>query len=237
MRLIVGTRRRVLIAIDWTKLRRWPVLVAGIVHRGRAIPVLWSVADPAKLYKSQNAFEHVFFAWLRASLPPNVEAVVLLDRGFKRVDIVAHLKGLRFVIRTGGNVHVRSKEPWILMTDLTDPALRIFALYALRFRIEESFRDQKDWRYGLQAGHTLVRSPARLERMLLIASIVLFFAILIGAKARQDRLDKGFRANTVTHKPTHSDFALGIFYAMKFRCTRSVLLRIFYREGRDVFGG
>jgi hypothetical protein len=102
---------------------------------------------------------------------------------------VAHLKGLRFVIRTGGNVHVRSKEfkgradqlitrrkmkrdlpsavlrpcrpvrvrvvgtwakkskePWILMTDLTDSALRIFALYALRFRIEEAFRDQKDWR-------------------------------------------------------------------------------------------
>jgi hypothetical protein len=274
LRLVIGPRRRILVAIDWTKLRRWPVLVAGVIQRGRAIPILWSVADPSRLYKSQNAFEHGFFAWLRATLPEGVEATLLLDRGFKRVDIVSHLKGFHFVIRTGGNVHIRSeqfvgradelirrrgmqrdlpnailrpsrpvhvrvvgvwakgcKEPWLLMTDLDFALEKIVALYAKRFRIEESFRDQKDWRYGLQAGHTLVLKPERLERLLLVAALVLFFAILIGAAARRAKLDRGFRANTVKDRATHSDFTLGLFYALERRWKRSKLLAIFYREG------
>jgi len=274
LRFIVGPRPKVLIAIDWTKLRRWPVLVAGIIHRGRAVPVLWSVAEPTKLYKSQNAFEHGFFVWLRAALPSHVEATLLLDRGFKRVDIVARLKGFGFVIRTGGNVHVRSKhytgeaqgilsrrgltrdlpdavlrpsrpvrvrivgvwraqckEPWLLMTNLQVPVRGVVALYAKRFRIEESFRDQKDWRYGLKAGHILVRSPGRVERLLLVAAIVTFVALMVGAGARQLGLDRAFRANTVVDRPTHSDFALGIYYALRKRWNRSDLLLTFYLEG------
>jgi hypothetical protein len=279
LRVVIGPRPQVLIAIDWTKLRRWPVLVAGVVHRGRAIPVLWSVADPDKLYKSQNAFEHGFFTWLRATLPPGVRAVVLLDRGFKRVDIISHLQGLDFVIRTGGNVHVRSdefsgrmdeliwrrgqkrdlmavlrpsrpvrvrlvgvwaagtKEPWLLMTNLEVAASEVVSLYAKRFRIEEVFRDQKDWRYGLHGGHVLVRKAARLERLLLVAALVVWFAHLVGAAARSKGLDRSFRANTVKTRATHSDFALGLFYALRTRWKRSILLKNFYSEGRAVFGG
>lgn len=277
---VMGPRRRVLIAIDWTKLRRWPVLVAGVVQRGRAVPVLWAVADPDKLYKSQNAFEHGFLAWLKASLPEGLEAILVLDRGFKRVDLVSRLSGFGYVIRTGGNVHVessaytgrmdglvrrrgierdirdatlrpsrpvhvrlvaiwsgKSKEPWLLMTNLDAPARTVVALYAKRFRIEEMFRDQKDWRYGLQAGHTLVRSAERLERLLLVAALVQFFALLIGAAARKLGLDRGFRANTVKDHATHSDFALGMYYALWKNWRRSILLENFYLEGWAVFGG
>jgi hypothetical protein len=280
LRAVVGPREHVLIAIDWTKLRRWPVLVAAVVHRNRAIPILWSVADPQKLYKSQNAFEHGFFTWLRAALPKEVRATVLLDRGFKRVEIVKHLQGFDFVIRTGGNVHIRSeaftgpadqlilrrgqkrdistavlrpsrpirarivgvwakgaKEPWLLMTNVDADLRKVVALYAKRFRIEEVFRDQKDWRYGLQAGHTLVRRAARLERLLLIAAVVVWLAHLIGAAARQCGLDRGYRANTTTTRPTHSDFALGLYYAFRKCWSRSILLENFYLEGWDVIGG
>jgi hypothetical protein len=280
LHIVIGPRPRVLIAIDWTKLRRWPVLVAGVVQRGRSVPVLWAVADPKKLYKSQNAFEHGFFTWLKAALPHGVEAILVLDRGFKRVDIVSHLKGFEFVIRTGGNVHVESseycgrmdglirrrgverdipdavlrpsrpvtvrvvgvwaarcKEPWLLMTNMRAPARQVVALYAKRFQIEEMFRDQKDWRYGLQAGHTLVRSAQRLERLLLVAALVQFFALLIGAAARNLGLDRGFRANTVHDRPTHSDFALGMYYALKNNWSRSILFENFYLEGWRIFGG
>lgn len=41
--------------------------------------------------------------WLASS-----SCVSSSDRGFKRVEITRHLHGLDFVIRTGGNVHVRS---------------------------------------------------------------------------------------------------------------------------------
>lgn len=282
LRLVVGSRREVLIAVDWTKLRRWPVLVAGVVHRGRAVPVLWSVADPAKLYKSQNAFEHGFFAWLKSCLPEGVQATVLLDRGFKRVELVSQLRRLKlsFVIRTGGNVHVHHrqycgrmdqligrrgqrrdlaaavlrpsrpvqvrvvgvwekgfKEPWLLMTNLGAPLDHIVWLYSKRFQIEEAFRDQKDWRLGLQLGHTLIRKADRVDRMLLVAALVLFLALLVGAEARRRKLDRVFRANTERRRPTHSDFALGLFYGLRLRVNRSKLLRIFYHEGADVLRG
>lgn len=107
---VLGPRTDVLITVDWTKIRQWPTLVAGVVQRGRSVAVMWSVLDPRCLYKSVNAFENGFFSMLAAALPATVRATVLLDRGFKRVELMAHLRrcGLSFVIRTGGNVTVHS---------------------------------------------------------------------------------------------------------------------------------
>jgi len=272
-RLIVGPRKRIEISVDWTKMRRWPVLVAAMNYRGRAVPLLWSVADPKKLYKSQNAFEHGFLAWLRSTMPDGVQVVLLMDRGFKRVELLKVLRkhGFSFVIRTGGNVHIKSdkysgridqwiwkrgqrkrvdgavlrpsrpvtvnivgiwrartKEPWLLMTDLPLTIDQACALYAKRFQIEESFRDQKDLRFGLQLGHTLVTKASRLERWLLVAAVAHFLAMLYGAEARARRWDRGFRANTVKDRATHSDFTLGLFYAIRIKLNRSKSLEDFY---------
>jgi hypothetical protein len=277
LRLVVGQRRQIEIAIDWTRLRSWPVLVAAMIRHGRAIPVLWSVADPQKLYKSQNAFEHGFLTWLKATLPKGVHCVILMDRGFKRVELVNVLRRLdfSFVIRTGGNVHVVSesyrgridqwwisrqggskrriigailrpsrpvcvnivgvrrkgcKEPWILMTDLHESIERITARYGRRFQIEEAFRDEKSWRFGLQLGNTLVRQAARVERWLLVASVVQFIALVIGEYARHRGLDRGFRANTVKCRRTHSDFTLGMYFVTRLSLNRTLLLNLFFQE-------
>lgn len=279
---VIGPRKRVLIAVDWTKIREWSVLVAGVIQRGRAVPVLWSVIDPMAVYKSFNSFENGFFTWLAKSLPPGVRAVLLLDRGFDRVEITKHLRRCRlsFVIRVGGNVHVHhqqyrgpihgllarrgelkdlpdavlrpsrpvrvrvvakwdaeQKEPWLLMTDLEQSPNLIVAYYAKRFRIEETFRDQKDWRFGLALGGLKVHVPRRLERLLLVVSIYHFLAMLAGGHARRTGLDRLFRANTVRHKPTHSDFTLGQFYLLKFRCNPLKFLRDFHAEPVPVFVG
>lgn len=280
--LVIGPRRRVLIVVDWTKVRDWPVLVAAVVQRGRTIPGLWAVMDPKKVYKSYNSFEHGFFTWLAKSLPAGVEAVVLLDRGFDRVDITKHLRrcGLSFVIRVGGNVHIRhkdysgpiqrlpiqrgqvkdfpeaelrpsrpvrvrvvakwgagQKEPWLLMTNLPHSAHLVVAYYAKRFRIEEMFRDQKDWRFGLALGGLKMFIARRLERLLLIVAIYHFLAMVVGGQARRMGLDRQFRANTVKNQPTHSDFTLGQFYLRKLECNLLKLLHDFYAEPVPIFRG
>lgn len=106
---VIGPRRRIGISCDWTKVRDWPVLVASLVYRGRSIPLLWAVLDPKKLSRSWNAFENGFFALLSRLLPSQVEAIVLLDRGFKRVSLLKHLDrcGLLYVVRSGGNTWVK----------------------------------------------------------------------------------------------------------------------------------
>ena len=127
-------------------------------------------------------------------------------------------------VRVVGYWAPEAKEPWLLMTDRSDSLARIMALYGQRFRIEESFRDQKSWRYGMSLGHTLVRSADRLERLLLIAAIVTCLAMLIGAAARRHSLDRGYRANTVRNRCTHSDFTLGMHYAFRLKLKRTEYL-------------
>ena len=72
--------------------------------------------------------------------------------------------------------------------------------------------------------------PLRLERMLLIAAIAHFLAMLVGGHARRQNLDRSFRANTVPTKATHSDFALGIYYAVRLRWRFKLLLSDFFSE-------
>lgn len=270
LRAVIGPRKTVFIPVDWTKIRDWPALVAGVVKRGRAVPVAWAVLGNRALYKSQNAFENGFFSWLAQALPEGVRAIVLLDRGFKRVSLVEHLRrcGLSFVIRTGGNVSVRhsaytgrlegllsrrgqtvdlpdaslhserptrvrvvglweckQKEPWLLMTDLEDDIATVAAAYGRRFRIEETFRDEKDTRFGLALGQLKMTKADRLERMLFVAALVHFFAMMIGGAARRLGLDRQYRANTVRTKPTHSDFTLGLFFFARLQLNFAEWLR------------
>lgn len=282
LKAVLGPRREVLIAVDWTKIRQWPALVAGVIQRGRAIPVMWAVMDPLNVYKSYNHFENGFFTWLSQALPEGVDAVVLLDRGFKRVELVKHLNkcGLKFVIRTGGNVYVNheqyqgrvdmlitrrgmrrdlrdatlrpsrpvtvrvvgmwargQKEPWLLMTNLSIASKLVIAAYGKRFRIEEMFRDEKDYRFGIFLGYVKVTKPERLERLLLIAAVYHLMAMMIGGLARRQGLDRSFRANTVRNKATHSDFTLGRYYLHRLTWILAKLFKDFYAESGCAYGG
>lgn len=110
--VVVGSRKFVPIAVDWTKIRELPALIAGVISRGRAIPIASQVMDPQRVYKSYNAFEKGFFTWVKSLLPLDISGVVLLDRGFKRVELTKWFRkvGLHFVVRQGGNVHIDSKR-------------------------------------------------------------------------------------------------------------------------------
>ena len=81
--------RPVLVSLDWTKVRRFHVLMAppeAIVVDGRALPVCWeSYADRVQ-GKSQNALEQAMLLRVLAALEDTgVRVVVLADRPRRRL--------------------------------------------------------------------------------------------------------------------------------------------------------
>ncbi len=106
------------------------------------------------------------------------------------------------------------KEEWLLATSIKESADRLVKLYGRRFTIEENFRDEKDWRFGLGALYVSIDRPDRRDRMTLVIAIAVVLLTLLGHAGEQLGLDRCLRANTVTSR-THS----------------------FFRQGRECFGG
>lgn len=97
------------------------------------------------------------------------------------------------------------KESWCLVTSLADASAEdVIQLYARRFDIEHTFRDQKDWRFGLALDHMTLGTPGRRDRMLLVLAVATMFSVIVGAAGEQLGLDRTLRANTETRKRTHS---------------------------------
>jgi hypothetical protein len=97
------------------------------------------------------------------------------------------------------------KDSWCLVTSLSDAAAEnIIRLYGRRFDIEHTFRDQKDWRFGLALDHMTLGTPGRRDRMLLVLALATMFSVIVGAAGEQLGLDRTLRANTQTRKRTHS---------------------------------
>ena len=66
---VIGPRKEVVIACDWTKVRQWPVLSASVIYRDRALPILWAVLDLQQLHKTLT----------RHSRNQSVECTILAD--------------------------------------------------------------------------------------------------------------------------------------------------------------
>ena len=124
---VIGARRSIRIAIDWTKIGPWPVLVASVVIQRRGIPVYWATCDWRKLARSQNAFEESFLTVLRTMVPKDVETTLLFDRGFRRVALARKLKELRFhfVVRCCSDTRVVSSGYSGALSDLPLPRGRL----------------------------------------------------------------------------------------------------------------
>jgi hypothetical protein len=104
------------------------------------------------------------------------------------------------------------KEAWCLATNRTDlSAAQIVELYGRRFTIEETFRDQKDPRFGLGLSATHISDPVRRDRLLLLAALAQGLLTLLGAASEAAGLDRYLKANTVK-KRTHSLFRQGSYW-------------------------
>ncbi len=112
--------------------------------------------------------------------------------------------------RRNGHYRRAAREPWLLATSLKlDSSARIIALYETRMQIEETFRDVKDPRFGWALGLSGSRNFRRCNVLLLIASLALLAALLLGAAASDIDLQRRFQANTVRRRRVLSLFTLG----------------------------
>lgn len=106
----------------------------------------------------------------------------------------------------------KMKEAWCLVTSLSkNTAAEIVKLYGKRFTIEETFRDQKDLRFGLGLRATHIRSAERRDRLLLLAALAQALLTLLGAAAEAVGLDRALKVNTST-KRTHSLLRQGTYW-------------------------
>lgn len=103
-------------------------------------------------------------------------------------------------------------EPWYLATNVDAKSGRdVVNLYSRRFTIEETFRDQKNPRFGLGMSHTRAKTPERRDRLLLLAALAQTLLTLLGAAGERCGLDRTLKANTST-KRTMSLFSQGCFW-------------------------
>ena len=106
----------------------------------------------------------------------------------------------------------KMKDAWYLATSRSDlNATRIVKLYGRRFTIEETFRDQKDPRFGLGLSATRTKSCARRDRLLLLAALTEALLTLLGAASEASGLDRLLKANT-SKKRQHSLFRQGLLW-------------------------
>ncbi len=104
------------------------------------------------------------------------------------------------------------QDAWCLATSRTDLSARQIAkLYGKRFTTEETFRDQKDLRFGMGLNQTHISDPKRRDRVLLICAIATALLTLLGAAGESLGEDRMLRANTQKTR-THSLLRQGLYY-------------------------
>lgn len=82
------------------------------------------------------------------------------------------------------------KEPWIIAMDV-NPGKYTVLDYGMRWGIENMFSDFKSRGFGLMQSH--IQKPDRLERLILIMSIALYWAISCGRFAERQAVADGVK--------------------------------------------
>lgn len=126
-RTVIGPRKSIRIAIDWTAVGPWNVLVASMVVQRRGQPLYWAACDHLRYTRSQNAIEDAFLTRLHLMIPKDVEVTLLFDRGFRRVSLVRHLRqlGFHFVIRAMDDIIVVAQDYKGYLRDLPLPRAKV----------------------------------------------------------------------------------------------------------------
>jgi len=110
-RVLKKRKKKLLISFDWTDIKGFQTLVAGVVFKGRSIPICWASCKKHVYdgHRSRNAFEESLLLVLRSMIPAQVKVILLADRGFGRTELARFCQrhGFSYVIRIQPNVQVR----------------------------------------------------------------------------------------------------------------------------------
>jgi hypothetical protein len=110
-RLVQAGGRRLLVAVDWTEWKNnLRVLNAALCVDSRAIPVLVQAFSKTDIPRSQNTRENTFLHLLVRLCERMEQAVLIFDRGFRRVSFLKELRWLKqpFIVRLAAKVRVVS---------------------------------------------------------------------------------------------------------------------------------
>jgi hypothetical protein len=112
------------------------------------------------------------------------EAVSLTKEGVENVELSS-----TGVITNIGTLHEKGhKEPWIIAMDARLGKHKVLD-YGLRWGIESMFSDFKSRGFGL--AQSQIRKPERLERLILIMTIAMYWAVSSGAYDQQKTAQSG----------------------------------------------
>lgn len=104
------------------------------------------------------------------------------------------------------------KEPWFLGSNrVVISAAKALHLYGQRWGIETSFRDIKDYKFGMGMGQVRIKSPMRRDRLLLFNALVIALLILLGKAGDSAGLEWTFKVNTSKSR-TYSFFRQSVIY-------------------------
>jgi len=110
---VAGTKgqRQVPILVDQTDVAGVPTIMAGVVHRGRVLPMGFTCVEYAQMRRSLNALETAFLTLIVSALPPGCQAIFTADRAYGRYQLLQALNAL-------GQLYVlRCKNKVILWKD------------------------------------------------------------------------------------------------------------------------
>lgn len=112
-RVLVHAGRRPLVAVDWTEWHsNLRVLSAAVCVGARAVPVLVQAFSKTDIPRSQNTRENTFVQVLVRLSAHMRRAVLIFDRGFRRVSLIRELGWLSqpFIIRLAAKVQASGEH-------------------------------------------------------------------------------------------------------------------------------
>jgi len=102
-----------------------------------------------------------------------------------------------------------AREPWVLATSLPSSPQKVVAHYRCRMQIEQTFRDNKNSRFGFSLAEARTRTARRADVLTLLANLAHLTTTLAGLIAEQRHLDRGYQANTLRTRRVFSLSRLG----------------------------
>ena len=108
---VLKGKEEALIAVDWTKYGtddQSTLCAYLLTTHGRALPLVWESHKKSTLKGQRTAIELAFLERLSGAIRPELQVVVMADRGFGYQEFVQRLHelGLDFVLRVRNNVWV-----------------------------------------------------------------------------------------------------------------------------------
>src|SRR5215470_10196707 len=113
---MVGSRKNVEIAMDWTDFdadNQTTLMLSHLTSHGRSTPLLWLTVDKDTLKNNRNHYEYQVLVWLAEALPADVKVLIVADRGFgdhKLYRVLTEELKFDYLIRFRGNIKVTAAD-------------------------------------------------------------------------------------------------------------------------------